>query len=176
MHLDGARLWHAAAFLGVSLHDLAEGADTVSVCLSKGLGAPMGSLLASSKDKIEEARRIRKMLGGGVRQGGIMAAAGLVALDYLPRIPEDHAKASELAAGLRNLGFQLETPETNILLVPVASVPKATERLREAGVLVTSVGSALRFITHRDIAAGEIREALSRMATCAKAILHAAEA
>lgn len=163
VHLDGARLWHAAAFLGVSLQDLAEGADTVSVCLSKGLGAPMGSLLVSTKDKIEEARRLRKMLGGGVRQGGVMAAAGLVALDYLPRIPEDHAKAGELAMGLRSLGFQLEAPETNILLAPVASVPKATELLKELGVLVTSVGSALRFITHRDIEAGDVTEALDRM-------------
>lgn len=175
VHLDGARLWHAAAFLGASLHDLAEGADTVSACLSKGLGAPMGSLLVSTKDIIEDARRIRKMLGGGVRQGGVMAAAGLVALDYLPRLPEDHAKASELSIGLRNLGFQLEAPETNILLVPVASVPKATEILRGLGVLVTSVGPALRFITHRDIAAGDVKEALSRMATHAEAILHAAE-
>lgn len=173
VHLDGARLWHAAAFLGVPLHDLVEGAETVSVCLSKGLGAPMGSLLVGTKDKIEEARRIRKMLGGGIRQGGVMAAAGLVALDYLPWIPEDHAKASELSDGLRNLGFQVETPETNILLAPVPSVPKATELLRESGVLVTSVGSALRFITHRDIEAGEIKEALARVATCAERILAA---
>ena len=173
VHLDGARLWHAAAFLGVSLHELSEGADTVSVCLSKGLGAPMGSLLASTRDEIEEARRIRKMLGGGVRQGGVMAAAGLVALDYLPRIPEDHAKARELAVGLRNLGFQLETPETNILLVPVASVPKATERLREVGVLVTAVGPCLRFITHRDIAAGDVKEALTRVAPKAEVVRNA---
>ena len=171
VHLDGARLWHAAAFLGASLQDLAEGADTVSVCLSKGLGAPMGSLLVSTKDKIEEARRLRKMLGGGVRQGGVMAAAGLVALDYLPRIQEDHDKASAFGQGLRNLGFQLEAPETNILLVPVASVPKATGLLKELGVLVTSVGSALRFITHRDIAGDEIKEALSRVSTCAEGIL-----
>ncbi|MBL0313595.1 MAG: aminotransferase class I/II-fold pyridoxal phosphate-dependent enzyme [Holophagaceae bacterium] len=171
VHLDGARLWHAAAFLGASLPELTEGADTVSVCLSNGLGAPMGSLLAGTKDKIEEARRSRKMLGGGVRQGGIMAAAGLVALDYLPRIPEDHAKASELAIGLRNLGFRLETPETNILLVPVVSVPKATELLKDRGVLVTSVGSSLRFITHRDIEASEVKGALSRVATCSEAIL-----
>ncbi len=171
VHLDGARLWHAAAFLKVSPRDLAEGADTVSVCLSKGLGAPMGSLLVSNQDKIEEARRLRKMLGGGIRQGGIMAAAGLVALDYLPRISEDHAKASELSVGLRALGFTQETPETNILLVPVASVPNATKLLKDVGVLVTSVGSALRFITHRDIEAGEIKEALSRIRTHAEAIL-----
>ncbi|MBL0212234.1 MAG: aminotransferase class I/II-fold pyridoxal phosphate-dependent enzyme [Holophagaceae bacterium] len=175
VHLDGARLWHAAAFLGVLVHELADGADTVSVCLSKGLGAPMGSLLAGTAEKIEEARRIRKMLGGGVRQGGVMAAAGLVALDYLPRIPEDHAKAMELATGLRKLGFHLETPETNILLVPVPSVPSSTEALRGLGVLATSVGSALRFITHRDIEAGGIQEALGRIATCADAILSASE-
>ena len=173
VHLDGARIWHAATCLNVTPRDLSEGADTVSVCLSKGLGAPMGSLLASTKEKIEAARRFRKMLGGGIRQGGIMAAAGLVALDYLPRLAEDHAKADGLAIGLRGLGFALETPETNILLVPVASVPMATERLRGVGVLVTSVGSALRFITHRDIAAGEVQEALTRIAPCAEAILAA---
>jgi threonine aldolase len=176
VHLDGARLWHASAFLNESLQGLAGCTDTVSVCLSKGLGAPMGSLLVSTKDRIEEARRIRKMLGGGVRQGGIMAAAGLVALDYLPRISEDHAKASELSIGLRALGFTLETPETNILLVPVASVPNATNLLKDVGVLVTSVGSALRFITHRDIAGGEVNEALSRISTCAEAILSNAKA
>ncbi len=173
VHLDGARIWHAATCLNVTPRDLSEGADTVSACLSKGLGAPMGSLLASTKEKIEAARRFRKMLGGGIRQGGIMAAAGLVALDYLPRLAEDHAKADGLAIGLRGLGFALETPETNILLVPVASVPMATERLRGVGVLVTSVGSALRFITHRDIAAGEVQEALTRIAPCAEAILAA---
>ena len=105
-----------------------------------------------------------------------MAAAGLVALDYLPRLPEDHAKALDLATGLRGLGFELETPETNILLVPVASVPKATELLRGVGVLVTSVGSALRFITHRDIEAGQVKEALSRISPCAEAILSASNA
>ncbi len=164
VHLDGARLWHAAAALNVALKDLAEGADTVSVCLSKGLGAPMGSLLCGSKDTIQEARRVRKMLGGGVRQGGIMGAAGLIALDYLPRISEDHDKARGLAEGLRALGFSLEAPETNILLVPVASVPKATEILRGVGVLVTSVGSSLRFITHRDLDFKDMEEALQRLA------------
>lgn len=175
VHLDGARSWHAAAFLKVSPQALVEGADTVSVCLSKGLGAPMGSLLASTKERIEEARRIRKMLGGGIRQGGIMAAAGMVALDYLPRVPEDHAKAQELATGLRGLGFTLEMPETNILLLPVASVSKATSLLKDAGVLVLSVGSALRFITHRDIAAAEIKEALARISACAEAIQSAVD-
>src|SRR5690348_4481937 len=99
VHLDGARVWHAAAALGVPLRDLTAGVDSVQVCLSKGLGAPMGSLICGSKPFIEDAKRARKMLGGGVRQGGVVGAAGLVALDYLPRIHEDHAKARRLAAG-----------------------------------------------------------------------------
>ncbi|MDP2876463.1 MAG: GntG family PLP-dependent aldolase [Holophaga sp.] len=163
IHLDGARIWHASATTGDSLADLAWGADTVSVCLSKGLGAPMGSVLSGSRDTIEKARRVRKMLGGGVRQGGVMAAAGLVALDYLPRIPEDHAKAQRLASGLRGMGFQVAEPETNILLVPVIDIPLSLQLMEDAGVRVLPVGSALRFITHRDLKADDIDEALIRI-------------
>jgi threonine aldolase len=163
VHLDGARVWHAAAATGASLADLAWGADTVSVCLSKGLGAPMGSLLCGTRAAIEEARRIRKMLGGGVRQGGVVAAAGLVALDYLPRIPEDHAKAARLAVGLRDMGLNVAEPETNILLVPVLNIPLALSLTEGVGVRVLPVGSALRFITHRDLKADDIDEALVRM-------------
>jgi threonine aldolase len=163
VHLDGARLWHAAAALGESLSDLAEGADTVSVCLSKGLGAPMGSVLCGSRPLVEEARRIRKMLGGGVRQGGIVAAAGLTALDYLPRLPEDHAKARLLAEGLQRFGLNVIAPETNIVLVPIVDTATALQLLEEAGVRVLPVGSALRFITHRDLTDTDITEALERM-------------
>ncbi len=163
VHLDGARLWHAAAATGATLADLAWGADTVSVCLSKGLGAPMGSLLCGTRATIEEARRVRKMLGGGVRQGGVVAAAGLVALDYLPRIPEDHAKAARLAAGLRAMGFNVAEPETNILLVPVVDIPLSLSLMEGAGVRVLPVGSSLRFITHQDLRADDIDEALVRM-------------
>ncbi len=163
VHLDGARLWHAAASTGASPADLAWGVDTVSVCLSKGLGAPMGSLLCGSRETIEEARRLRKMLGGGVRQGGVVAAAGLVALDYLPRLPEDHAKAARLAAGLRAMGFNVQEPETNILLVPVVDIPLSLSLMEDAGVRVLPVGSSLRFITHRDLKAIDIDEALVRM-------------
>jgi threonine aldolase len=163
VHLDGARLWHAAAATGATLAELAWGTDTVSVCLSKGLGAPMGSLLCGSKATIEEGRRYRKMLGGGVRQGGVVAAAGLVALDYLPRIPEDHAKASRLAAGLKSLGFNVAEPETNILLAPVVDIPLSLSLLEGIGVRVLPVGSSLRFITHRDLRPHDIDEALLRI-------------
>lgn len=173
VHLDGARLWHAAAATGSALHDLAEGVDTVSVCLSKGLGAPMGSVLAGSKAAMEAARRLRKMLGGGVRQGGVMGAAGLVALDYLPRLPEDHAKARALAAGLRGFGFDAPEPETNILLVPVPDTTKAMAALEAAGVRVLPVGASLRFITHRDLSEADVAEALARIEPLAAGILAA---
>jgi threonine aldolase len=163
VHLDGARLWHAAAALGEGLDALAAGADTVSVCLSKGLGAPMGSLLCGPTALMDEARRLRKMLGGGVRQGGVVAAAGLVALDYLPRLPEDHAKARRLAEGLRALGLNAAEPETNIVLVPVMDPGLALHMLEEARVHVLPVGSALRFITHRDLTQADVDEALERI-------------
>ena len=163
VHLDGARLWHAAAALGCPLAELTEGVDTVQVCLSKGLGAPMGSLLGGSASAMAEARRLRKMLGGGVRQGGVVAAAGLVALDYLPRLGEDHAKIQRLAEGLRAFGVAAPVPETNILLVPVTDAPVALAALEAVGVRVLPVGSAIRFIAHRDLTAGDIEEALGRL-------------
>ncbi len=141
VHLDGARLWHAAVALELPPSALTEGVDTVQVCLSKGLGAPMGSLVCGSMPAMNEARRLRKMLGGGVRQGGVVGAAGLVALDYLPRLAEDHAKARRLAEGLRGFGIAAPVPETNILLVPVpqastavAATPRRTTIRRGATV------------------------------------------
>ena len=163
VHLDGARIWHAAAALGVPLRDLAAGADSVQVCLSKGLGAPMGSLVCGSKPFIEEARRARKMLGGGVRQGGVMGAAGLVALEYLPRVSEDHAKARRLAGGLRDLGAEMPAPETNILLVPVKDAGSTLKRMAEVGVHALPVGNAIRFIPHRDLESADIEDALARL-------------
>lgn len=163
VHLDGARLWHAATALDAALEELCWGVDTVSVCLSKGLGAPVGSVLAGTRDHIEAARRYRKMLGGGVRQGGVLGAAGLVALDYLPRLREDHQKAERLATGLQALGLNVQTPETNILLAPVVDAPYAVRLLGEVGVKVLPVGSALRFITHRDLQPDDIDEALMRI-------------
>jgi threonine aldolase len=163
VHLDGARIWHAAAALGLPMSALTEGVDTAQVCLSKGLGAPMGSLVCGSKPAMAEARRLRKMLGGGVRQGGVMGAAGLVALDYVPRLAEDHAKAQRLAEGLRGLGIAAPVPETNILLVPVPDAAAALAALEDAGVRALPVGSAVRFIPHRDVPMADIEEALHRL-------------
>jgi threonine aldolase len=163
VHLDGARVWHAAAALGLPISALTEGVDTVQVCLSKGLGAPVGSLLCGSRPAMAEARRLRKMLGGGVRQGGVLGAAGLVALDYLPRVPEDHAKIRLLAEGLRGFGLPAPVPETNILLVPVPNAPAALAALEGAGVRALPVGPAIRFIAHRDLAMADIEEALRRI-------------
>lgn len=163
VHLDGARLWHAAAALGCPLSELTAGVDTVQVCLSKGLGAPMGSLLCGSAPAMAEARRLRKMLGGGVRQGGVVAAAGLVALDYLPRVAEDHAKIQRLAEGLRAFGIAAPVPETNILLVPVPNASEALVALEAVGVRVLPVGPAIRFIAHRDLSPEDIEAALGRI-------------
>jgi threonine aldolase len=173
VHLDGARLWHAAAVLGCGLDALTRGADTVQVCLSKGLGAPVGSVLCGGQDAMRAARRLRKMLGGGVRQGGVLGAAGLVALDYVARIPEDHAKARTLAEGLHALGFDLEPPQTNILRVRLPDVGRAIEGLRTVGVLVTPSGDAVRFVTHRDLGEADVREALARIAPVADSLLAA---
>ncbi len=171
VHVDGARIWHAAVALGCEVRALARGVDTVQVCLSKGLGAPMGSLVCGTRPAMEEARRIRKMLGGGVRQGGVVGAAGLVALDYLPRLHEDHAKARMLAEGLRGLGFTLAMPETNILLVDVPHEGPALELMAKAGVLAVPVGNRIRFIPHRDLTEADVRETLTRIAPLADPIL-----
>jgi threonine aldolase len=171
VHLDGARIWHAAVALGTEPAVLARGADTVSVCLSKGLGAPMGSVLCASREAVEEARRVRKMLGGGVRQGGVVAAAGLVALDHLPRLGEDHAKARRLAEALSGMGFRVGRPDTNILLVPVPDAKSAVAILEEARVRVLPVGGSLRFITHRDLSEADVEEAIGRIRAVADRVV-----
>ncbi len=172
VHLDGARIWHAAAALGCGLDDLVRGVDTAQVCLSKGLGAPMGSLVCGGKDAMRAARRLRKMLGGGVRQGGVMGAAGLVALDYLPLLPEDHAKARRLADGLRALGFTVGVPETNIVRVPVPDAGATLAALAETNLLVAPLGDvAVRFVTHRDLDETDVSDALARTATAVDRIL-----
>jgi threonine aldolase len=163
VHLDGARLWHAAVAQGVPPRTLTVGADTVQVCLSKGLGAPMGSMVAGSAEFVEEARRLRKMLGGGVRQGGVVAAAGLVALDRVDRLAEDHEKARALAAGLRERGWAVGVPETNIVLVSVADLGGALYRLESAGVRATPMAGQVRFVTHADLTDADITAALERI-------------
>lgn len=160
VHLDGARVWNAAVALGVPVSDLTRGADTVQVCLSKGLGAPVGSMLVSDSARITEARRIRKMLGGGVRQGGVLAAAGLVALDTVDSLVDDHAHARLLADGLRERGWTVDEPQTNIVL---ADGPLTVAELADLGIAAVSVVGRTRLVTHRDVSRSDIEEALSRL-------------
>ncbi|MEN3269474.1 MAG: threonine aldolase [Pseudonocardia sp.] len=163
VHLDGARLWHAAVALGVPPGALTVGADTVQVCLSKGLGAPVGSVVAGSAEFVEEARRLRKMLGGGVRQGGVLAAAGLVALDRVDRLSEDHERARTLAAGLRERGWLVGVPETNIVLVAVADLDGTIRRFADAGVRASTMAGQVRLMTHADLTDADITAALERI-------------
>jgi threonine aldolase len=144
---------------------LTVGVDTVQVCLSKGLGAPMGALVGGSAAFVDEARRVRKMLGGGVRQGGIVAAAGLVALDRIPSLAEDHEKARKLATGLADLGWEVNQPETNIVLAGTPDSEATLAALKRVGVLPYPLGSRLRFVAHRDLTMRDIDDVLSRIAT-----------
>lgn len=163
VHLDGARLWNAAVALGVPPGALTVGADTVSVCLSKGLGAPVGSVVAGSAEFVDQARRLRKMLGGGVRQGGMMAAAGLVALEGVERLAEDHTRAATLAAGLRERGWRVREPQTNIVLVDVADLAGTIAAFAEAGVRAGAIAGKLRLMTHRDLTDRHVTAVLDRI-------------
>jgi threonine aldolase len=166
LHCDGARLWNAAVALGLPPAALAVPFDTVSVCLSKGLGAPLGSLVAGSAELVAKLRRIRKQLGGGMRQAGVVAAAGSYALDHhLARLAEDHANARRLASGLAALGCAVEAePETNIVMFRVADPGAFQRAARERGVLFSRTSPhALRAVTHLDVAAADVDEALERL-------------
>ncbi|GAA3153946.1 hypothetical protein GCM10020255_034160 [Rhodococcus baikonurensis] len=163
VHLDGARLWNAAAALDVSPTELTSGADTVQVCLSKGLGAPVGSILAASPELITEARRIRKMLGGGVRQGGVLAAAGIVALRSQARLSDDHDNAQRLASGLRERGWAVDEPATNIVLAATADPSATVAQLAAVDVGAVTVAGKVRFVTHRDVSTADIDAVLSRI-------------
>lgn len=162
-HLDGARLFNAVVASGTPAERIAQHFDSVSVCFSKGLGAPVGSALAGSKDFIARAHRIRKMLGGGMRQAGVLAAAALHALDHhVERLADDHANARALAEGLQGLpGVTVQPPQSNILFVDLdpARAAGVVERLRAAGVLCTGL-YRLRFVTHLDVSAADIQRAL----------------
>ncbi|HTW61918.1 MAG TPA: GntG family PLP-dependent aldolase, partial [Terracidiphilus sp.] len=158
-HLDGARIFNAAVALGVDVRTLTRGFDTVMFCLSKGLGAPVGSLLVGSAELMKRARIFRKALGGGMRQAGVLAAAGLIALEEGPkRLHEDHANARLLAEALAHIEgalIDLDSVETNIVIFRLASgsgAPELARRLRERGVLMNSIGpDAIRLVTHRDV-------------------------
>jgi threonine aldolase len=163
VHLDGARLWHAAVALGVPPATLTVGVDTVQVCFSKGLGAPVGSAIAGSTEFVTEARRLRKMLGGGVRQGGVLAAAALVGLDRMERLADDHARATMLVAGLRERGWSVGDAQTNIVLIPVADLDATLRRFADAGVLASSMAGRVRLMPHADLTDADIATALDRI-------------
>ncbi len=174
VHLDGARLWNAVAASGTPEKDWAQYADTVSVCFSKGLGAPVGSALVSSKELIAEAHRIRKKLGGGMRQAGIIAAGALYALEHnRERLIEDHRRAKTLAQGLAEIqGFaiDLEHVDTNIVIVDMTERAlesgQFAKRVAEQGLLVTLAGPhKVRFVTHLQTTDEDIEKALEIVRT-----------
>lgn len=171
VHMDGARLWHAAVATGIPMADYAACADTVMVCLSKGLGAPVGSMLAGSADAIERAWRIRRRFGGGMRQSGILAAAGLHALEHhVERLAEDHDRASRLAEGIEGLdGLSVVEPETNIVFIdlvdPGITVGAFLEAISQQGVLMVPFGpTRVRAVTHLEVDDDGVSRAIQAVA------------
>ena len=166
-HLDGARIFNAAVHLGTSVRDLCAGFDSVSACLSKGLGAPAGTVLLGNTDFISKARRARKILGGGVRQAGILAAAGLFALEHnVERLADDHRNAARLADGLRGLDLAVEV-HTNMVFVRLPADKaeglaghRMADHFRTRGVLVLPA-PRMRLVTHLDVDAAGIERALA---------------
>ena len=169
IHLDGARLFNAAIALKRDVSEIARPFDSVMFCLSKGLGAPVGSMIAGSRDFIRRGRKVRRMFGGGMRQAGVLAAAGIVALEKMvSRIEEDHANAQLLAGGLAQVpGIRLdpESVATNILVFEVHRVITAKElqaRLKERGVLAIALdGRQMRMVTHKDVSRADCDKALT---------------
>jgi len=163
LHLDGARLWNAVVATDVPAATWAEPFDTVAFCLSKGLGAPVGSLVCGSAATIRQVHRNRKLLGGGMRQAGLLAAAGLYALEHnVARLADDHANARRLAAGLGRLGFRVDpAPETNMVMFAVADTMAFLRATRERGLLVNPVAEGrFRAVTHLDVDAADVDTAL----------------
>jgi len=165
VHLDGARLWNASAATGVSLSDYAATADTVNVCFSKGLGAPIGSALAGSRDMIDRARWFKKMYGGGFRQAGIIAAGALYAVDHhRERLVEDHANArrfAEAVADIDGLSIDLDSVHTNLVYFDVADAQAFVERLRSAGVDSLDAGPGrIRVVFHLGISEADTARAI----------------
>jgi threonine aldolase len=169
LHLDGARVFNAAVALGVDVKELVRGVDSLSVCLSKGLAAPVGSVICGTQGFVREARRTRKILGGGMRQAGVIAAAGIVAMDRMvERIQDDHDNAARLARGLAafaELQIDPDSVQTNLVYFRVTGSGLRADRLVEtldaAGVRMLTLGpDCVRAVTHYGIEAGDIDTAL----------------
>ncbi len=171
LHLDGARIWNASVKSGVALSEWGQEADSLSCCLSKGLGCPVGSLIIGDEEDMQRARWLRKMLGGGMRQAGVLAACGLYALDHhIDRLVEDHAMASELAEGLSQIlddRFHVERPDTNILIINTDSAESTDATVtawKKAGILCLGLGdTTIRLVTHLDLPKNAAAEALQRI-------------
>ncbi|MCK6257190.1 low-specificity L-threonine aldolase [Fictibacillus sp. KIGAM418] len=182
VHLDGARLFNAAAASNLSVKTLSSHCDTVQICLSKGLGAPAGSILAGSASFIHKAKKWRKRLGGGLRQGGVLAAPGMIALKKMAhRLHDDHIKAAKLAQSLAEQPalFVENRVDTNIVLVNIGQTGFSTSRflqlLKEEGVLAVAFGpQTIRFTTHYEISIKDIEQAIEKISkiVSAKVILH----
>ena len=171
VHMDGARIFNAAVALGTPVSELTRDCDSVQFSLSKGLAAPVGGVLLGSKEFIDEARVWRKRLGGGMRQTGILAAAGLIALNDGPkRLHEDHENARRLADGLASIGgIGVGDVVTNIVIFDIAGTGKSsgeiTDALAREGVLAIGFGDSIRMVTHLDLSAADIETALGKMRT-----------
>ena len=165
LHLDGARLYNAAVKLGVPAREISQHFDSVSVCLSKGLGAPVGSVLCGDAALIAKARRWRKVVGGGMRQAGILAAAGLYALDHqVERLAEDHAHAAQLGTALAELGYQVEPVQTNMVYLALGDEAPALQAFLAERDIRISPAPRLRLVTHLDVSAADIEAVIAAFA------------
>jgi len=162
LHLDGARLYNAAVKLGVDAGDITRHFDSVSVCLSKGLGAPAGSVLCGTAELIGRARRLRKMVGGGMRQAGQLAAAGLYALDHqVARLADDHANAQVLAQGVQAAGYEVEPVQTNMVYVQLGDRAEALKVFAHERGIKLSAAPRLRMVTHMDVSRSQIEQVIA---------------
>ncbi len=165
LHLDGARLYNAVVKLGVPAREITQHFDSVSVCLSKGLGAPVGSVLCGSAALIGKARRQRKMVGGGMRQAGVLAAAGLYALQHqVQRLAEDHANAARLGAALSELGYSVEPVQTNMVYVQLGERAGQVKAFMAEHGIAVSAAPRLRLVTHLDVSAEQIERVIEAFA------------
>jgi threonine aldolase len=168
VHLDGARIFNASVASGVPVRAFADEVDSIQFCLSKGLSAPVGSMLAGPKERIDFGRRLRKALGGGMRQVGVLAAPGLIALtEMVDRLKDDHARAKALARGIAALpGIAIDpaTVETDIVIFgfehPAITVPALLEKMKEKGILALAVSGGIRMVTHKDVGDADVERAI----------------
>jgi threonine aldolase len=172
-HMDGARIFNAEQATDITVAARTENFDTVAFCLSKGLGAPIGSLLVGPQPLIHRAKWVRKALGGGMRQAGVIAAAGVYALEnHVHRLKDDHARAQRLAEGLRKSGYSAPTPASNMLYVDVRDGPLAQDILDKNGIRCLAVSSStLRLVTHLDVTDQGVEDAISAFDTLASKLL-----